>query len=54
MGAISEEYAIRRSLRQVASRRSHSEFPTSIFCFELTGSTRVQSTAPDNRSDCIT
>jgi hypothetical protein len=26
MGAISEEYAIRRSLRQVASRRSHSEF----------------------------
>jgi hypothetical protein len=27
---------------------------TSIFCFGLTGSTRVQLTAPDNRSDCIT
>jgi len=26
VGAISEEYAIRRSLRQVASLRSHSEF----------------------------
>jgi hypothetical protein len=54
VGAISEEYAIRRSLSQVASRRSHSEIPTSTFCFGLTRSTRVQSTAPDNRSECIT
>ena len=30
VSAISEEYAIRRSLRQVAGRRSHSESPTSI------------------------
>ena len=32
--AISEEYAIRRSLKQVAtSRRSDRSFPTSFFCF---------------------